>query len=142
MDERLLAAYRDTDYRVRLPTGGTATLRIDEPLPAALHALVMDRPWGFVTAWNPASMPTPRSVNRRAQRRLLAELRTTADTQDIHPAIGVGRQGWREPSLFAVGVTPEALGELCRRHGQLACLVGRGPGEVRLRWIDPSPGHR
>lgn len=142
MDERLLAAYRDTDYRVRLPVGGTASLHIDEPLPAALHALVADRPWGFVTAWNPASIPTPTPVNRTAQRQLLAELRALPDTRDIRPALGAGRHGWREPSLFVVGVTPEAFDELCRRYGQLACLVGQGPGAVRLQWIDPPPGHR
>ena len=36
MDERLLAAYLATDYRVRLARGGWASIRIGAPLPAAL----------------------------------------------------------------------------------------------------------
>lgn len=142
MDERLLAAYRNTDYRVRLPAGGTASLRIDRPLPTALRALVADRPWGFITAWNPGSVPAPRTANRAAQRRLLVELRAMPDVKAIRPAIGVGLQDWREPSLFVVGATPDALDALCRRYDQLACLTGLGPGKASLRWTAPTPASR
>ena len=81
MDDELLTIYRCSAYRVRLRSGGAATLRVDEPLPVALRSLAGDRDWGFFTAWNPGSTRLPPAVNRQAQRRLLAELR--ADRKSV-----------------------------------------------------------
>jgi len=134
MDEHLLAAYRRTDYRVRLPGGGKACLHVDQPLPVALHALVGASSWGFITAWHPTSRPTPREINRHAQRQLLAALRDAPSTRGILPAIGVGVEGWREPSLFAIGTNIDTLDCLAHEFGQLAFLAGDGPGIAVLRW--------
>jgi hypothetical protein len=132
MDEDLLQAYCRSIYRVRLPSGGSATLRIGQPLPVVLRPLAGDRDWGFFTAWNPRSRPQPPAVNRQAQRRLLADLRADRSL-DIHPALGLGTDGWREPSFWIVGIGPEALERLGERYGQNGWLVGHGAGNAALR---------
>lgn len=135
MDEALLAAYRATDYRVRLATGGWASIRIDQPLPAALAACVADQPWGFITAWNPRSHPQPRHVNRAAQRALLRQLRTLPQTVVLRAGVGVAQHGaWREPSLFVVGLDITALDRLAHIFAQHAYVHSRGPSAAQLRW--------
>jgi len=132
MDEELLKAYCRSAYRVRLSRGGAATIRIGEPLPVALRPLAGNRDWGFFTAWNPRSRPQPPKVNRDAQRRLLADLRADASL-DVHPALGKGTKGWREPSFWVVGIGPDALERLGDRYGQNAWLFGHGAGAAELR---------
>jgi len=132
MDEQLLKAYCRSAYRVRLPAGGAATIRIGEPLPAALRPLAGNRDWGFFTAWNPRSKPQSPTANRKAQRRLLADLRADA-ALEIHPALGMGTEGWREPSFWIVGIAPEALERLAHRYGQNAWLFGHGTAVAELR---------
>ena len=135
MDERLLAAYLATDYRVRLARGGWASIRIDAPLPAALAALTGARPWGFLTAWNPGSSPCPRQHNRQAQRALLAALRELPGTAAIRAGIGVGPDidgSWREASLFVTGPAVPALDALARRFGQNAYVHGRNASAPAL----------
>ena len=140
MDERLLAAYRATDYRVRRRQGGWASIRVGEALPAALATLVGDHPWHFVTAWNPGSRLMPSRVNRQAQRALLTTLRERPDTVLVLPGMGVGA-GWREASLFVVGPGAPAMDALARRFGQNAYVHGVGPsGQAALRRMDKSGG--
>ncbi|RAO75127.1 DUF3293 domain-containing protein [Dyella jiangningensis] len=133
MDETLLAAYRRTDYRVRLGGGGYASIRIGHPLPVALTGLVTGEPWGFITAWNPRSQPRPPSQNRQAQRRLLHALRELPATHFIAAGVGVGENGWREGSLFVVGPDVESLDALARRFGQHGYLHGHGQQPAQLR---------
>jgi len=135
MDERLLAAYLATDYRVRLARGGWASIRIGAPLPAALAALTGARPWGFLTAWNPGSSPRPRQTNRQAQRALLAALRELPDTAWIRAGHGVGT-GWREASLFVAGPGIATLDALARRFGQNAYVHADAHGPALLRRMD------
>ncbi|MGO4700325.1 DUF3293 domain-containing protein [Dyella sp. 2RAB6] len=135
MDERLLAAYLATAYQVRLPSGGRATIRIGEALPPALASLAGTRPWGFITAWNPASTPRPRAWNRQAQRALLAALRELPALALIRAGAGRGDH-WRESSLFVIGVDTAALDTLARRHGQHAYLHGEAGGRALLRRMD------
>lgn len=137
MDEPLLAAYRATDYRVRLSRGGTASIRIGQPLPIALQAWVGERPWGFITAWNPGSRLQPRASNRSAQRALLQCLRSLA-RGGIAAGIGVGANGWREPSLFAVGLGAASLDAIAHRFGQLGYVHGQGSGVAQLRLTDAA----
>jgi hypothetical protein len=131
MDEALLETYCRSTYRVRLPGGGRATLRIGQPLPVALQPLAERRDWGFLTAWNPRSQPQPPLANREAQRRLLADLQADAGLS-IYPALGLGDGGWREPSLWIVGIDADALRRLGERYGQNAWLQGHGAGTVEL----------
>ncbi|HEV2621728.1 MAG TPA: DUF3293 domain-containing protein [Frateuria sp.] len=132
MDEELLEAYCTSAYRVRLASGGAVTIRIGEPLPTALRPLAGARDWGFFTAWNPRSRPRPRAVNRRAQRRLLADLHADA-ALEVHPALGMGTDGWREPSFWIVGIDAQKLERLGDRYGQNAWLSGHGSGVAQLR---------
>jgi hypothetical protein len=132
MDEELLKAYCRSAYRVRLRSGGAASIRVGEPLPVALRALAGDRDWGFFTAWNPRSTPQPPAVNRRAQRRLLADLHADA-ALEIHPALGMGTDGWREPSFWIVGIGQDALERLGDRYEQNGWLFGHGAGTAQLR---------
>lgn len=139
MDERLRAAYLATDYRVRLPQGGTASLRIGVPPPGALLALTHGATWAVITAWNPQSQPMPRALNRNAQRALLAELRACPDVRAIHAAAGVGSDGWREPSLLAIGLPVDTARALCSRHGQHAFVAGAGEAPPQLHWTKAAP---
>lgn len=131
MDEALLDAYRGSAYRVRLPQGGAAVIRVGQPLPPALHARAGTRDWGFLTAWNPRSRPQPATVNRIAQRRLLQEL-LSDPALSVHVAVGVGSDGWREPSFWIVGIDHARLQTLATRYRQLAWLQGRGAGPAQL----------
>lgn len=127
--------FRQADYRVRLSRGGYASIRIGQPLPAALHCLLPEpgAGWGFITAWNPRGKPRERADNRIAQR----ELRDTLRRE--HPAsrlrAGIGTLGpWREPSLFVAGIDAAALDALMLRHDQLAVVHGIGVRPAGLRW--------
>lgn len=131
MDKQLLDAYCRSEYRVRLVRGGAAVIRVGEPLPPALRALAGGRAWGFLTAWNPGSQPQSARDNRAAERRLLADVRALPNVA-IHPAYGVGRDGWREPSFWLVGISRTTLDELGRRHRQRAWLYGVGDGTAQL----------
>ena len=140
MDERLLALYRATDYRVRLRQGGWASIRIDEAPPAVLAPLIDPYPWSFITAWNPGSRRVPLSANREAQRALLAALRELPDAILILAGVGVG-MGWREPSLFVVGPGTDAMDPLANRFGQNAYVQGFGNSRLAaLRRMDKPGG--
>ena len=141
MDESLLAAYRATEYRVRLGGGGWASIRVDQPLPAPLQQAVGNRPWGFITAWNPRSQPQSRTANRCTLRQLLGALRGQPETIAVHAAIGVGGDGWKEPSLFVIGPAPDVLDDLAERYGQNAYVHGHGQARAQLRLL-PHPGER
>jgi hypothetical protein len=135
MDDALLAAYRRTDYRVRLHRGGWASIRIDTPLPASLQALTGSRPWAVITAWNPRSRMRPREDNRRAQHALLNTLRAQPSTLAIHPACGVGLDGWHEFSLFVIGPSITTLDMLANQYKQNAYAHGHGSEPAHLRLL-------
>lgn len=135
MDDALLAAYQATDYRVRLARGGCAAIRIGQPLPPPLRTIAGDHHWGFITAWNPRSQPTPRPQDRAALRALLTALRALPQTLAIRPGRGVSRDGrWMEPSLWVVGPETAPLDALALRFGQFGYVRGQGaaPAELRL----------
>jgi hypothetical protein len=138
MDSALLATYRATDYRVRLAQGGFASIRVDEPMPTELRALIGARNWSFITAWNPASRPRPRQQNHAAQLALLAALRKLPSTQDIRAAIGVGSD-WREPSLLVIGPPLAEIDALAQQFQQNAYLHGQADGCARLRLTSGEP---
>jgi hypothetical protein len=134
-----LQQFREAEYRVRLPRGGCAMIRIGESLPRALHGCVEDEraPWGFITAWNPFAQPASRERNRAAQRELLAALcergaRMRAGT-GVGKPVGAGQKRWREPSLFVTGLDFAALDALGRRFEQAAIVRGTGDGIAELR---------
>ena len=141
MDNTLLiAAYRTTDYRVRLTQGGWVSIHVDAALPASLHSLIGERSWAFITAWNPGSQPQPRSQNHAAQQALLAALRDLPRISCIRPGLGVG-DDWREASLFVVGPDLAAIDQLAEQFQQNAYVHGLGKGYARLRLSSDRPPH-
>ncbi|MFC5435382.1 DUF3293 domain-containing protein [Rhodanobacter umsongensis] len=136
MDKALLDAFRATDYLVCIDDVEWAGIRIDQPLPASLQALVGVRSWGFITAWNARAQATRTPAgNLAAQRELLTALRAWPGAV-IHPAIGIGRTGWSEPSLFVVGPDIATLDTLARQHEQLAYVHGHANSTARLRLLE------
>jgi len=139
MDEALLAAYRATDYRVRLARGGWATIHIDQPLPAELRDLARHLPWGFITAWHPFSKPVPRPDNRIAQRALLAALRALPETMVVRAGMGASHEGaWKEASLWVTGPDVPALDALAHQFGQVGYVHGKGATPAQLRLTPPG----
>jgi len=136
MDKALIDAFLVCDYLVCLDEVTWASIRIDQPLPAPLQALVGARSWGFITAWNPRSEQRSSADNLIAQRELLEALRASPQTV-IHPAIGVGAGGWIEPSLFVIGPDFAMLDALGQRHEQNAYVRGQGKEIARLRLLRP-----
>ena len=130
MDPDLIAAYRNTDYRIDVSPPVIA--RIDEAS-TALDALL--RAHGvttavFITAFNPFSRPLGDDANARAQTRLIATL--AADGRATLPGLGIGRGGdWPpEPSVLALGLSraeAEALGRACRQNAVVWIEIGRPP---------------
>lgn len=137
MDKALVEAFESTDYLVCVGVAEWATIRIRQALPAPLQAIVDERDWGFITAWNPRSEPRDWAGNVTAQHELLAALRDCPETRAIHPGIGIGADGWHEPSLFVVGPGCATLDHLAGEHGQIAYVHGRGHEIARLRWLRP-----
>lgn len=147
MDETLQTAYRASTYLVCLDTLRWSAIRIGKPLPAALQVAVGEHDWGFITAWNPRSLPRCAEENLAAQRQLLSALRANDAVLAIHPGVGIGATGWYEPSLFvigadltgadAVGADTSILDRLCSAHAQNAYVCGRGHAPARLRVLPP-----
>ena len=136
MDKALVDAFRATDYLVCLDEVTWASIHVDQPLPAPLQALVGARSWGFITAWNPRSEPCSPEDNLEAQRGLLAALRSSPEAV-IYPALGVGANGWSEPSLFVIGPDLPTLDAWGLRYEQNAYVHGQGGEIARLRLLRP-----
>ena len=134
MDKALLDAFFTTDYLVCLGEVEWVSIRVDQPLPAALQRLVGQRAWGFITAWHPQAQVRAAADNRAAQRELLAALQAWPGAV-IRPAIGIGASGWHEPSLFVIGPELATLDALARRHRQAAYVHGAGSEPARLRLL-------
>ncbi|HEU4856856.1 MAG TPA: DUF3293 domain-containing protein [Rhodanobacteraceae bacterium] len=132
LPESIQRAWAETDYRVRLPHGGYASIWCGHPLPTVLLAWLQraDDPWGYLTAWNPAGVRLPLASNKVRQRRLRDELR--ANRQRYFGGIGVGAGNWREPSLFVPGMTWAQLDAMAHRFGQLGVVRGKGSGPAEL----------
>jgi Protein of unknown function (DUF3293) len=136
MDKALIDAFRATDYLVCIDEVTWASIRVDQPLPTSLQALVGARSWGFITAWNPRSEAHSPADNLTAQRELLVALRASPEAV-IYPAIGVGASGWTEPSLFVIGPEISTLDALGQRYQQNAYVHGQGIEIARLRLLRP-----
>jgi len=134
MDEALLAEYRASTYLVCVDRVDWPAIVIERALPATLQALVGTQPWAFITAWNPGSIRRPGELNQAAQRSLLGEL---PDNTLTLPAIGIGPDGWYEPSLFVVGPEFPVLDALATTYRQNAYLRGRGADHASLHVMRP-----
>jgi hypothetical protein len=134
MDEALRFAYQNADYLVCVDTVEWACIRIDQPLPASLAQRVGSRCWAFITACNPCSQSREAAENLAAQRQLFAALQGLPDAT-ILSAIGIGSDGWHEPSFFVIGADHATLDALGHHHRQNAYVFGNGSEMAQLRWL-------
>ncbi len=88
--------------------------------------------YGFVSAWNPLSVPRAPTENRRADRALEADLAASGLPHIAAFASAVDRS-WREPSWIVFGMPVDAFDALARRYGQLGTLWWPRETPVRLR---------
>ena len=122
--DRLLGAYRATNYCVDLPQG-RVLLRIGERAPAldAILGAHGKKQWAFVTAHNPGSRPDPPGNADRH-----AELLSWVQARGLpwFAARSVADEGdWPvEESVLIVGLAHEEARSLGRRFGQVAIVVG------------------
>jgi hypothetical protein len=140
MDEKLIEAYRTTDYRVRLPRGGWVSIRVDAAIPEELLPWTGKYAWAFITAWNPRSEVQPRTQNRAAQQSLLVAIRELRQTICVRPGMGVG-ENWREPSFFVVGPDLFETDRFAQQFRQNAYVHGLGTSPARLRLTGGSTPH-
>jgi hypothetical protein len=132
LDEQLLHAYRNTDYRVRAHT--PFSLRIGE------HSAVCDelmaahgvQTAAFITAWNPLSQSLNQAENDAAQSRLAADLATLTPVVLQGEGEGLAKDWPPEPSLFALGLSRAEATALAQKNRQNAYVwVTRGrPAEL------------
>ncbi len=126
-------AYRATTYRVSLPSGATADVRIGEQPPGLDAALAAAgaKSWGFVTASNPAPRTLSQALNARRLRALWRRARR--GRRGVWPAVGLGHSGGRsERGVVVLGVSEADLLGLGRAFGQLAVVHGRLAEAARL----------
>lgn len=121
--EALVDAYRQTRFKVFAEPAGF-TLLIGQHSPD-LAALMADRGGGiaaFITAENPASIPTSADENARKQMALKAELEAIGAL--VMPGEGEGADpAWPpETSWLALGITREQARALGIAYGQYAIV--------------------
>lgn len=133
MDDALLREYRASTYLVCMSAGLWSPIRVGEALPESLHTLVGNHGWGFITAWNPHSVQRAIAENAAAQQQLLTALRANVNLLALHPGVGIGTQGWYEPSFFVLGLDLDTLDQLGGEYAQNAYIYGRGTGPAYLR---------
>lgn len=123
----LLRAYLQAEYRA----DGGIVLRVgDTVAPAA--GLPPGTPVAFLTAWNPRSLARSERENTTA----LADLRAALEREGARVLEGEGADpggSWREPSLLAIGIEPDAADEHARRYEQNAIVTARVGEPARLR---------
>lgn len=123
-DDRQWNAYRATLYRVQAP-GRELSLRIDQ-FDEKLDRLLREsgvRQAALLTAWNPGSKPTLRSINESQQQRLWAELRDAGYPclAGINEPIDEStRDSWSEASVLALDIELDEARRVARKYGQLA----------------------
>lgn len=137
MDDALLDEFLATTYHTCFDLTTWALIRVNVPPPGAVGAAIGTAPWGFITAWNPQARKRPDAENQAAQRRLRDDVARTPGTRAF-PAIGIGRSGWSEPSLFVTGLDVAALDALVRLHSQLAYVHGEAGNPATLRILNQS----
>lgn len=129
----LVALYCRTHYDVTLPDGGTATLRIGEPLPRAITGWIDRDAFAlYLSACNPHSQPLPeaRNIERMAQLRL--RLRH-ADARWLEGCGRLPGEAWCEPSLLVAGLPLDRLDRLADEFEQNASVRAAPTGIARLR---------
>lgn len=133
LDPELIAAYRATDYVVRLPDG-PVNLRVDVASPELTTYLKQQEvnTAGVITADNPYSAPCTTAENRAAHTALQEHLQTL--NLHVLPCDGTDPSGqWPTESGFLVlGIAQAHLHDLAMRFRQNAVLWLEADGVPRL----------
>lgn len=129
----MLREYRASTYLVCLDASHWSSIHIGEALPETLQTIVDGRAWAFITAWNPLSIQRSDAENTTAQRQLLTKIRSSAGFVELYPGVGIGTQGWYEPSLFVIGPNLDTLDAIGNEHRQNAYVYGVGNDLPSLR---------
>lgn len=132
----LATAYAQAEYAVVLDGDAlrlTVGQRADD-----LEAYWPAERYGFITAWNPRSVPQSDAANETANAALIARLDAIGATrQPAHAFDPEGR--WREAGWLVANVDPGLLDLLGREFGQAGVLSWASGEPVRLRMLIPGP---
>lgn len=132
----LAATYARARYAVVLD-GDALPLRVGEPA-VDVEAYWPLRRYGFITAWNPASVPHSDATNDTANAALGARLDAMAlARQPAHAFDDDGR--WREAGWLVADIEEGVLDRLAREFGQAGVLAWSFGEAVRLRMMMPRP---
>ena len=132
----LAATYARANYAVVLD-GDALPLHVGEPA-SDVEAYWPVRRYGFITAWNPSSVPHSDSANETANAALLARLEALgAPRQPAHAFDDTGR--WREAGWLVGDMEDTLLDLLGREFGQAGVLSWNFGEPVRLRMLMPRP---
>ncbi|HVC00875.1 MAG TPA: DUF3293 domain-containing protein [Steroidobacteraceae bacterium] len=134
--QELIAAYTATRFEAETPNG-MIVLRIgatNAALAGLLERAAVDCA-GYLTAWNPGSVPQSAERNANAHRRLLHEIESRACP--YYSGYGRDPTGvWPpEHSLLVLGLSLEETCELGRRFGQAAVVAVDAAATPRLVWL-------
>lgn len=136
IDPSVLAAYRETEYRVLGATGFTLLIgQVSEEL-LRLYARQGVECAAFLTAWNPYSEAIDAATNRRRQDSLALDLESLGVV--VMPGVGQHPSGhWPgEDSFLVLGMNVEQAKALGHRYEQNALVwIGKDavPALIMLR---------
>lgn len=133
----LARAYLAASYRWEAD-GTWHPLRIGAPAPELEARFPAADGFGFVSAWNPHSVPRTDAQNRVADEALQSVLEATG--LPFRPGFSAAANRiWREPSWVAAGMPLRQLDRIGRRFEQLATLGWLRGEPVRLRMYARQP---
>lgn len=134
----LAAAYARARYAVVLD-GDALELHVGERA-VDLEAYWPATRYGFITAWNPRSVPQSDSANETANAALVARLEAMGFRR--HRAHAFDPRGqWREAGWVVENIDAALLDMLAREFGQAGVLAWASGEPVRLRMLLPRPAH-
>lgn len=131
----LAAAYAQAEYAVVLD-GDALRLCVGRNADD-LEAYWPAQRYGFITAWNPRSVPQSEAANETANAALVARLDAIGAMRQ--PAHAFDREGhWREAGWLVANVEPALLELLGREFGQAGVLAWAFGEPVQLRMLIPG----
>lgn len=132
----LAVTYSRAEYAVVLD-GDALHLRVGERA-SDLEAYWPAQRYGFITAWNPGSVPHSDAANETANAALVARLDAMGAARQLAHAFD--KDGlWREAGWLVGNLEPSLLDLLGREFGQAGVLAWAFGEPVRLRMLMPKP---
>ncbi|GAA4864703.1 DUF3293 domain-containing protein [Luteimonas vadosa] len=133
----LTKAYLSADYRWQCD-GRWHHLHIGQPAPELERVEPGARCHGFLSGWDPWSIPRAEALNREADEALQACLLEAG--KPFRPAFASApNRTWREPSWLVSGMELTEFDALVQQFGQLGSLWWRTGEPVRLRMAARCP---